>query len=295
VEEILGERGQMFQTALTYHERHLESELTLVLKGETGKMKREATRALIKGDTGSGLIWTEISLSNQVTKTGTEIQNPALAQALQQKVEFRLDEVEKFKLGKISHGHYIKVRVEGGGGVNGHIYFAPGEAIDDVAVDIKNKFKDETAVHKGRSAEWFNDDNNYRAAIDEVLDLKAAALQTFEYYVTTKSTSARVMKMDLRKAANAYRKHLEQLMNEESGAARKDLARKLLECQGFALAPDGSSLKHLCQCAAEGNRWHIERMIRATKTPLPCLFSWEFGGRNALWRTLEREWMWLRN
>jgi ankyrin repeat protein len=29
------------------------------------------------------------------------------------------------------------------------------------------------------------------------------------------------------------------------------------------LAPDGSSLKHLCQCAAEGNRWHIELLLEA--------------------------------
>jgi hypothetical protein len=133
-------------------------------------------------------------------------------------------------------------------------------AIDEI---IKKKFKDETKVLRGRSAEWFNDDNHFRAAIDEALDLKSAALQTFEYYVRTESTSAKVINMDLRKAANAYRKHLEQLMRENSGAARKDLALQLLKCQGFALAPDGSSLKHLCQCAAEGNRWHVELLLEA--------------------------------
>ena len=214
VEEILGERGQMFQTALTYHERHLESELTLVLKGETTS-SMPGVRA---GD-----------------------------------VKKKLENTYK-------------------------------GAIDEI---IKKKFKDETKVLRGRSAEWFNDDNHYRAAIDEALDLKSAALQTFEYYVRTESTSAKVINMDLRKAANAYRKHLEQLMRENSGAARKDLALQLLKCEGFAFAPDGaaepdqrgkggpgdtcererererSSLKHLCQCAAEGNRWHVELLLEA--------------------------------
>jgi hypothetical protein len=217
VEEILGERGQMFQTALTYHERHLESELTLVLKGETTS-SMPGVRA---GD-----------------------------------VKKKLENKPKGDTG----------------------------AIDEI---IKKKFKDETKVLRGRSAEWFNDDNHYRAAIDEALDLKSAALQTFEYYVRTESTSAKVMNMDLRKAANAYRKHLEQLMRENSGAARKDLALQLLKCEGFAFAPDGaaepdqrgkggpgdtcererererSSLKHLCQCAAEGNRLHIELLLEA--------------------------------
>jgi len=121
-------------------------------------------------------------------------------------------------------------------------------------------------VLRGRSAEWFNDDNHYRAAIDEALDLKSAALQTFEYYVRTESTSAKVMNMDLRKAANAYRKHLEQLMRENSGAARKDLALQLLKwlytdlrppevVQADALIAPGPSLR--VQPPARGLLWAI--------------------------------------
>jgi hypothetical protein len=80
-----------------------------VKKPETAAsdVKRETILKAKERQPASGLKWTETG--TEITESGTEIQNPALARALQQKVVFSSDEVEKFKLGKISHDHYVKV------------------------------------------------------------------------------------------------------------------------------------------------------------------------------------------
>ena len=55
-----------------------------------------------------GLTWMHVG--SEKPRLGKEIKNPALATALQQKVEFTEQELDEFKVGKLSYGSYIKVQ-----------------------------------------------------------------------------------------------------------------------------------------------------------------------------------------
>ena len=54
-----------------------------------------------------GLNWTEVG--SEKPMVGNEIKNHALAAALQQKAEFSTQDLNKFKVGELSHDNYIKV------------------------------------------------------------------------------------------------------------------------------------------------------------------------------------------
>ena len=199
VEEILGERKHLLQTSLKYHQRHLDSELHLVLQGKT-----TASMVFVRE-------------------------------------------------GDIDHKRANKDKMDQG-------------SVEDIAEAIMKKFESETKVYNERDAAWFNDDNNFRAAMDEILELKLAAFLTFEHFVTkSEQASAAVKNTTLRKAAHTYRTHLEKRMytSDISSAERKEVALRLLKAEGFAFAPDNVPLKHLCACAADGNNLHVELLLQA--------------------------------
>ena len=65
-----------------------------------------------------GLKWMEVGSAQPVT--GAEINNQALATALEQKVEFCVEDLQGFKVDKLSYDSYIRV---------GNTYFIPAEPL----------------------------------------------------------------------------------------------------------------------------------------------------------------------
>eukprot|EP00802_Teleaulax_amphioxeia_P003760 Tamp_03763.p1 GENE.Tamp_03763~~Tamp_03763.p1 ORF type:complete len:1127 (-),score=261.01 Tamp_03763:195-3440(-) len=220
VEEILGERCHLLQTSLKYHQRHLDSELHLVLQGKT---------------TASMVFVREGDIDRKKAKSKEGLVEEAAKDILDRFV--------------------FETRVY---------------RTEDIPKDIIKKFTTETETKRTkRDVGWFNDDNNYRAAIDEILELKLAAFLTFEDFVTSEQATSVVLKSELRKSAHKYRTGLEKRMrNSKTSVERKRVAMHLLKAQGFGFAPDGAPLRgihpiHLCACAANGEVLEVELLVQA--------------------------------
>ena len=107
--------------------------------------------------------------------------------------------------------------------------------IEDVIKYIHDGFSQVANRHRDREVEWYNEDHNYRAAINEILDIKSEAVLTFEYFLDPSSsqTTTMVRSTTVRRNERKFRKHLERRMLDRATPAveRKDLAIKLCKCE----------------------------------------------------------------
>ena len=120
--------------------------------------------------------------------------------------------------------------------------------------------------HKKRSPTWFNEDHNYRAAMAEIMEMKTAALCTFEHFLSSDQKTKQVQGTPLRRGFIRWQSTTKRQMDQEGDAEKqKQLAKKLCDSEGLAFDSDdkGKSLVHLCDVAASGKRGHISLLLQA--------------------------------
>lgn len=139
------------------------------------------------------------------------------------------------------------------------------KTVEDVASHIQQQFANVCDSHRNREVQWFNEDHNFKAAIVEILEMKTAALRTYEYFLSSKQNPATVMRTTLKKGDLKWRKQLEKkLLSEDTTEAdKKETALMLCSVEGLAFDSKNKSLVHLYDAAAGGNPWHISLLLNA--------------------------------
>jgi hypothetical protein len=135
-----------------------------------------------------------------------------------------------------------------------------------IAKHIQAKFGKVCEKHKERAASWFNEDHNWRAAIAEVIEMKTAALCTFEHFLSSNQTTTQVQATALRRGFSRWQSTTKHQMYQEGDAEKqKQLAKKLCDSEGLAFDLDDKekSLVHLCDVAASGKSGHISLLLKA--------------------------------
>jgi len=120
--------------------------------------------------------------------------------------------------------------------------------------------------HKKRSPTWFNEDHNYRAAIAEIMEMKTAALCTFEHFLASNQTTNVVVRTPLRRGFSRWQSSTKHQMYQETDPEKKkQLAKKLCHSEGLVFDSNDTekSLVHLCDVAASGKRGHISLLLQA--------------------------------